>query len=166
MDSSNVPPPCTLTSLELSDLGSSDPLDPCLLYDEGPGDDGGAAVPAQVVTLVQVTPNICKNHRDGAVAAVRALNAANGGEGIPVGTASGSSSVQFRLVSAVAGNSNALPSPEYAARHERVLSDLLAAHAGGAAYIVGSCSFAAESDKAPALAARRIVLAQIGPPGY
>ena len=164
---STVPPPCTLTSLELSDLGSSDLLDPCLLYDEGPaaGDDGGAA-PAQVVTLVQVTPNICKNHRDGAVAAVSALNAANGGEGIPVGSASGSVNVQFRLVSAVAGNSNALTSQEYAAQHERVLSDLLAAHADGAAYIIGSCSFAAESDKAPALAARRIHLAQIGPPGF
>mmetsp|Transcript_17634 Transcript_17634/g.41658 ORF Transcript_17634/g.41658 Transcript_17634/m.41658 type:complete len:631 (-) Transcript_17634:171-2063(-) len=173
---STVPPPCTLTSLELSILGSSDPpLDPCLLYDEGPAaagdtDDGGAAPAAasQVVTLIQVTPNICKNHRDGAVAAVSALNAANGEEGISVGAASGgsNSNVQFRLVSAVAGNSNALPSQEYAVRHERVLSDLLAAHASGAAYIIGSCSFAAESDKAPALAARRIVLAQIGPPGF
>lgn len=152
---------CTLSSLELSQLKGSDELAPCLLYDEGPE----ASSEATVVTLVQVTPAMCKNHRDGAVTAIEKLNGANGGKGIAVGSQSNTSKyVQFRLLSAIAGNSDKISGEEYATSHEELLTNLISTYNAG--YIIGSCSFAAEYDKAPALQAARMVLAQIGPPNY
>lgn len=71
-------PRCTLTSLELTQLGPDDPLEPCILYDEGEDT-------SSTVTMVQVTPSSCHVHRDGVVTGVRKLNDDNEGQGVFIG---------------------------------------------------------------------------------
>ena len=78
--------PCTMTSLELSDLDSESQIDPCIVYDVVPpaleGEDGAKTTD---ISIVQVTPTGCKDHRDGAVTAVEKMNADNGGKGYAIG---------------------------------------------------------------------------------
>lgn len=79
---------CSQTSLELWGLGPNDPLEPCILYDIGASATGSVGEnPARstTVTLVQVTPSRCHDHRDGVVTGVIKLNEANEGRGIAIG---------------------------------------------------------------------------------
>jgi hypothetical protein len=79
----NTLKPCTLTSLELSLLGPSDPMDQgCILYDEKPSTPSADAA---LITVIQVSPSGCKEQRDGALIATRMMNTDNGGKGVSVG---------------------------------------------------------------------------------
>ena len=60
---SSLPPPCSLTSLELSQLDENDDVEPCLLYDIAPESDSSSIT----IPIVQVTPSSCNEHRDGSV---------------------------------------------------------------------------------------------------
>lgn len=73
--------------------------------------------------------------------------------------------VNFRLISVVAGNTDALLGVEdYDARHVALLNSLL--ETVKPQYIVGTCSWKAELEKEPALEHKTILMAQVGPPGF
>ena len=94
-------PRCDLSSKELSELNHTTRIGPCTLYDIDPiagafsnssnssNSSGDNTAPfgntTSVLTLVQVTPHYCRDHRDGTVAGVEHLNADNGGRGLQVG---------------------------------------------------------------------------------
>lgn len=78
-------PRCTQSSLELSRLGTDDSLDPCILYDVDPVMSNNTFQRSTKITLIQVTPASCGNHRDGAVTGVRILNADNDNRGVGIG---------------------------------------------------------------------------------
>jgi hypothetical protein len=141
------------------------------------------------ISMVQVTPSSCNNHRDGAVTGVKALNSDNNHQGIAIGyqrgteqgeeispsdpssstadsehSSSSSQFVQFRLVSVVAGNPSAMTEEEYELRHVQLLSSML--ETLQAPYIVGSCTIASTIEKQPANKYKAILMAQVGPPGF
>ena len=146
---------CELSTVELNQLGPNDVLEPCIIFKVQPDEE----VNSTLIPLVQVTPSNCGNHRDGAVTAVRKLNE----EGWKIGFYE-DHLVKFSLISVIAGNSAALTVEEYDRRHQQVLRSLL--DATGAPYIIGTCSFASASDKAPALDYQAILVSQVGPPGF
>jgi hypothetical protein len=91
---------CTRTSLELasmvppenrSDVPSALPA--CILYDEIPrlsndyniNNDSNNGTSSPLITLVQVTPYQCREHRDGAYLAVMKLNDYQDQRGVPIG---------------------------------------------------------------------------------
>ena len=102
---------CSDSSYNMSKYGSEDVLAPCILYDirdfshSDPDfvSDSIDADNTSEITLVQVTPSDCNNHRDGAATAVKLLNANNDGMGIAIGYYQ-DHYVKFRLVSIVGGN--------------------------------------------------------------
>jgi len=148
--------PCTRTSLELSMELPDDSVEPCILYDINPneGDNTTAVIP-----LVQVTPALCKDHRDGAAAAVEILN----DEGVRIGFHQ-NYTVKFSLISIVAGNPTPSMAEEYQILHERLLRVLL--ERTGAHYIIGTCTLWAEAEKGPAADYQAMLMAQVGPPGF
>ena len=81
--------PCSLSTVEMTQLGPNDVLDPCIIFDVRPLSGGGATAAvsntSSVIPLVQVTPSNCGNQRDGAVTAIQKLNGDTGGLGVPVG---------------------------------------------------------------------------------
>jgi len=136
------------------------------------------------VALVQVTPSNCNNHRDGAATSVKLLNSSNGGKGFEVGYRSlagvaanvltgmfntsgggGDRSVKLRLVSIVGGNPANVGNDVFTEVHVFLLDSALR-QVENAAFILGSCSFASSADKPVALENRKIVLSQVGPPGF
>ena len=168
--------PCGATSAELAKYRPDDALAPCLLYDIR--DDES---PAEVA-LVQVTPSNCNNHRDGAATSVRLLNSSNDGKGFEIGYRSlagvagfafgvisgqedGDHNVKFRLVSIVGGNPANIGNDVFTEVHIFLLDSALR-QVDNAAFILGSCSFASSADKPVALENKKIVLSQVGPPGF
>ena len=161
-------PRCELRSAEYRNCTFL-PLQPCVLYDTAWEPDYASA-PRQhgdvELTMVQVTPSQCADGRDGPVTAVRKINADNGGRGFGVGY-NQSRYVRFRLVSVVAGVLIGGTDDAYAQKHRASLRALLRADSGlNAAYVVGSCSFAAELELSVIAEFRRITLAQVGPDDF
>ena len=159
-------PPCTSTSYEISQLGPDTPLLPCILYDLNPRNTfNSKAEPLFTeVGLVQITPSICHNHRDGAHTAVSKLNSDHDGRGIAVGY-DGSTYIKFRLISIVGGNNNNIGNDAYSVVHEEILDEVFQ-YVDNVHFILGSCSFASANDKPLALKHAKIVLSQVGPPGF
>ena len=117
--------PCTLTSLELTQLGADEYVEPCILAHVQP------MVPPKsnrsaLVTSVQVTPVGCASHRDGAVTAAHVLNADNDNQGVAIGFQQ-DYHVQFQHVSVIAGNPAQLGTEEYNRRHSQLLTSLVGA---------------------------------------
>mmetsp|Transcript_7361 Transcript_7361/g.15347 ORF Transcript_7361/g.15347 Transcript_7361/m.15347 type:complete len:957 (-) Transcript_7361:2251-5121(-) len=157
--------PCTLTSLELSNLPADQNIDPCILYEEGPNPQDSNSPYDLVVQNVQITPHNCRDHRDGAPVAIEKLNSDNDGQGFPIGF-NKDFFVGFRLVSIVAGNSDFLGQDAYLEIHTQILNSFLEDTAGQLRYIIGSCSFTSASEKQPAGDHEAILMAQVGPPGF
>mmetsp|Transcript_13530 Transcript_13530/g.22205 ORF Transcript_13530/g.22205 Transcript_13530/m.22205 type:complete len:954 (-) Transcript_13530:19-2880(-) len=154
--------PCAATSYEISQYGADTPLSACILYDlNPPNDDNGSFTE---VGLVQVTPSICHNHRDGANTAVSKLNNDNNGKGVAIGF-SGTTYIKFRLISIIGGNSNNIGNDAYSVVHEQILDGIFQ-NVDNVHFILGSCSSSAENDKPIALKHAKIVLSQVGPPGF
>lgn len=187
--------PCLLSSFELGALGPDDNLEPCIIFEELPtflqnvlqdqrlqpkepiyGSYNGTSV----ISMVQVTPSNCFNHRDGAPTGVRFLNRDNDGKGVAVGFAATENAryegddplsvqqaphyAQFHFVSVVAGNPAALSEQEYNRRHVQILTSMVSYL--DAPYIVGSCSFASDIEKLVANEHKAFLMAQVGPPGF
>lgn len=72
--------------------------------------------------------------------------------------------LQFRLVSVIAGNADAIETPEYGARHVEMLRVLI--ETLDPDYIIGTCSWASAPEAAIALEYKKILMAQVGPPMY
>eukprot|EP00977_Amphora_coffeiformis_P009421 scaffold2179_cov165-Amphora_coffeaeformis.AAC.25 len=156
--------PCTLTSLELSQLGGDESIEPCILYDVQPATVTSTASPRSVlVTSVQVTPVGCAPHRDGAVTAANFVNTDHDNQGAAIGFQQ-DYFVQFRHVSIIAGNPGALRTAEYNRRHTQLLESAVTEL--DAQYIIGTCSFASSIERDSARRLQRIVLTQVGPPGF
>lgn len=155
--------PCSLTSLELVGQGPKDFVEPCILYDVQPDNSTTAVGNSSTITIVQVTPSSCANHRDGAVIRVEKMNAENGGKGLAIGFNS-DHYVNFRLVSAVAGNERNLTEDAYREQHASILGSLVSTL--GAPYIIGTCSGQSSIEKPVALEQKAILMAQVGPPGF
>lgn len=137
------------------------------------------------IPMVQVTPSDCYNSRDGAATGVKSLNSDNDGRGVAIGFRQGTPfgedivdseattdpdatnttyTVQFRLVSVIAGNPAAISEEEYERRHVQLLSSML--ETLRAPYIVGTCSWVSPLEKKPANDYKAILMAQIGPPSF
>uniref|UniRef100_A0A7S4K6M6 G-protein coupled receptors family 3 profile domain-containing protein n=1 Tax=Odontella aurita TaxID=265563 RepID=A0A7S4K6M6_9STRA len=158
---------CSESSLALSKYGPEDELTPCILQSIRDFDNNVDSTfndNTSEITLVQVTPSICHNHRDGAVTSVRLLNQDNGGKGIAIGY-NRHHYVKFRLISIVGGNPNNIGNDAYSAIHEIILNSTMG-HVATAHFILGSCSWAAVADKSVALEHQTIVISQVGPPGF
>ena len=162
-------------SYSLSKYQSGDVLEPCILYDirdksfsdpdfamealhvgYNRSIDGGVLDRTSEITLVQVTPSNCHNHRDGAATAIRLLNANNNDTGIPIGYFE-DHYVKFRLISIVGGNSKNIGDDAYVEAH-RFLLDSVLNEIGNAHFILGTCSFASVADKPVALKQEKIVI--------
>jgi hypothetical protein len=160
---------CALSTTELAALGPEDELEPCIVFEIIPvaplieQDVHNTTLSSSLITMVQVTPSNCNNHRDGPTTAINFLNADNDGRGVAIGFKE-DHYVQFHFVSAVAGNPANLSEDEYARRHDQILKSLL--NETRAPYIVGSCSFSSDQDKGPALEYQAMVLSQVGPPAF
>ena len=160
-------PPCPATSYEIYQYGADQELEPCILYDIDPVlsfDSDGEAIFTKVA-LVQVTPSICHNFRDGANTAVSFINNENNDQGFSIGYES-NTFVKFRLISIIGGNNNNIGNDAYSEIHTKILDEIFD-HVDEIQFILGSCSFAApEADKPIALKRQKIVLSQVGPPGF
>ena len=174
---------CSDSSYSLSKYGPENTLEPCILYDIRGGFYSDSDFATEVmdeeineginhtivdrtseITLVQVTPSNCHNHRDGAATAVRLLNGNNNGMGIPIGYFE-DHYVKFRLISIVGGNSRNIGDDAYLEKHEFLLDSALN-EIGNAHFILGTCSFASVADRPVALKHKKIVISQVGPPGF
>lgn len=194
--------PCTMSSPQLGELGPNDDLEPCIMYEVlptflEPQLQGQLLQPKEpingkyngtsVITMVQVSPSNCFNHRDGAPTAVHFLNGDHQGRGVAIGfegtRPNGNDElnedtdddqiplkeehphyVQFHFVSVVAGNPAAMTEEEYNQRHEQILNSMISYL--DAPYIVGSCSFASTIEKQIADDNEAFLMAQVGPPGF
>jgi hypothetical protein len=154
-------PPCLLTSLELAQLGADDSVEPCIIVDVQPPPTSNNRT--FVMTTVQLTPSNCADHRDGGGTAAQFLNADNDNQGVPIGFKQ-DFYVQVRYVSVVPGNPANLGSEEYTRRHVQLLESMV--ETLGAHYIAGTCSFAAAAERETARELQRIILTQVGPPGF
>lgn len=154
---------CALNTVELSNLGPGDNVEPCVIFDVQPFPNASFAERSSRISIVQVTPSTCGNHRDGAFTGVQVLNAENDGKGTAIGF-NQDHYVKLRLVSVVAGNPATLSEEEYKRRHKMILRSLLTSLE--APYIIGTCSFASSIEKDPALEHKAILMAQVGPPGF
>lgn len=173
-------PPCKATSYEISQYGPETPLSSCILYDLNPAAEGNTLINSNAsvateeeeeesssfteVGLVQITPSICHNHRDGANTAVSKLNNDNNGKGVAIGHF-GTTYIKFRLISIIGGNNNNIGNDAYSVLHEEIL-DQVFQYVDNVQFILGSCSFASANDKPIALKHAKIVLSQVGPPGF
>jgi len=176
--------PCSNSSYTMSKYTKDDSLEPCILYDirdfsardlvfeliasnlVGIANDNGISndTTTSEITMVQVTPSRCHNHRDGAATAVKLLNANNNGRGTSIGFYGGHY-VKFRLVSIVAGNLDNIPDDAYKKAHSSLLDSVLE-EISNAHYILGSCSGQSSVDKNIALKREKVVISQVGPPGF
>jgi hypothetical protein len=190
--------PCPMPSPQLGELGPDDDLEPCVMYEVLPtffenelqyqllqpkGPIHGTYGDTSVISMVQVTPSNCFNHRDGAPTGVNRLNQDNNGKGVAIGFASNGSNndpssneqttqqegsthhyVQFHFVSVVAGNPAALSEEEYHRRHVQILESVI--QYLNAPYVVGSCSFASDIEKQVTNDHKAFLMAQVGPPGF
>lgn len=77
-------PQCARSSLELAQLSATEDVGPCVLYDIDPPTNVLAQNSAKI-TMIQVTPSSCNDHRDGMVTGVRALNEDNMEKGVAIG---------------------------------------------------------------------------------
>mmetsp|Transcript_3190 Transcript_3190/g.6725 ORF Transcript_3190/g.6725 Transcript_3190/m.6725 type:complete len:965 (+) Transcript_3190:114-3008(+) len=170
-------PPCPATSYEISQYGPETPLSACILYDLNPRSDDALFVNSTInstnaadqpsfteVGLVQVTPSGCHNHRDGANTAISKLNNDNDGRGVAIGHF-GTSYIKFRLISIIGGNNNNIGNDAYSVVHEEILDEVFQ-NVDNVHFMLGSCSFASANDKPMALKHAKIVLSQVGPPGF
>lgn len=155
---------CPDGSLALSKYGADDVLEPCLLYDIRDFSEATADNVTSEIAIVQVTPSHCNNHRDGAVTATNALNANNDGKGTAIGYFK-DHYVKFRLISIVAGNTANVDDATYKAAHTALL-DSVFDQVDNAHYIIGSCSQQSVTDKPVALKRQKVVISQVGPPGF
>ncbi|KAL7535580.1 hypothetical protein ACHAWF_005205 [Thalassiosira exigua] len=155
---------CADLSHQIS-YGADVELAPCVLYDVQPTPPSSPEEDFAEVTLVQVTPSICHNHRDGAKTALHFLNGNNSGRGTWIGYEGANTYVKFRWVSIVSGNNNNIGNDAYSEAHIEILDGLFDA-VDNAQFILGSCSFASAADKPIALKRKKIVLSQVGPPGF
>jgi hypothetical protein len=156
--------PCGLDTVAISNLGPTDDLEPCIIAQVYPFQTMGLdESQASIISMVQVTPSNCNNHRDGSVTGARMLNADNESRGVAIGF-NQDHFVQFHFVSVVAGNPAFLSEGEYDRRHDQILRSMITTLE--APYIVGSCSFASAVEKGPADDLKAILLAQVGPPGF
>ena len=164
-------PSCSLQTRELALLNSTQSLDPCILWNINPqydddDDDGSSTIPT--VTLLQITPTHCGNHRDGAKTSVDFINQ---GKGIPLGYAKTvgisirKTHVKFRLISIVGGNPSAMTSTEaYQLQHQQLLHDLL--NETQAPYVIGTCSAYASIEPMIAQQYSALYMAQVGFPEF
>lgn len=155
---------CSDSSFNLSSYGVEDVLEPCVLYDIRDFSEDDVDDVTAEVTLVQVTPTHCHNHRDGAVTAVNVLNANNDNMGTRIGYFQ-DHYVKFRLVSIVAGNTNNVDDETYKEAHTTLLNSVFD-EIDNAHYIIGSCSQQSITDKPVALERKKVVISQVGPPGF
>jgi hypothetical protein len=185
---------CSMSSPQLAELGLEDDLEPCVIYEVLPtfiedelqyqilqpkGPIYGTYGQTSVISMVQVTPSNCFNHRDGAPTGVNLLNQDNDGKGVAIGFSSNGSDqstqhdseqethqyyVQFHFVSVVAGNPAALSEEEYNRRHGQILESMI--EYLNAPYVVGTCSFASEVEKQVTTDHKAFLMAQVGPPGF
>ncbi|KAL7532547.1 hypothetical protein ACHAXR_007278 [Thalassiosira sp. AJA248-18] len=161
---------CVETSFAMSKFGLEDAVAPCILYDIQDYDDDSSSnstsnnTTTAEVTLVQVTPSMCHNHRDGAVTSVHLLNGDNNGQGMAIGY-NRDHYVKFRLISIIGGNSNNIGNSAYSEVHSAILDSIFES-VENVQYILGSCSFASVADKPIALKRQKVVISQVGPPGF
>jgi len=173
---------CSDSSYTMSRFGPEDVLAPCILYDirdfshsnsdlslelidvDLEAIEGTSSNRTSEITLVQVTPSSCHNHRDGAATAVKLMNANHDGKGIPIGY-NQDFYVKFRLISIVGGNINNVGDAAYKTAHS-VLLDSVLNEVDNAHFILGSCSQQAVVDKSIALEREKVVISQVGPPGF
>eukprot|EP00934_Nitzschia_sp_Nitz4_P002197 Nitzschia sp. Nitz4//scaffold242_size29646//5712//8904//NITZ4_008047-RA/size29646-processed-gene-0.10-mRNA-1//1//CDS//3329543803//2197//frame0 len=160
--------PCTLSTVELTDISQTYDLEPCVIFHIDPSTDPSTnELPSNatrsIIPLVQVTPSGCGEWRDGPIVGLSKLNEANDGLGVPVGYHQ-EHFVQFSLVSLVAGNPDAISEEEYSRRHDQLLRSVL--ESTRAPYIIGTCTWAAAYEKEAALEHEAILMSQVGPPGY
>ena len=93
-------PRCHINSLEASRLPNENNLDPCVLHylepipnnNNNTTTNSNTTTTTTILTLVQVTPHNCPDHRDGAVVGVTVVNNDNNGLGYSIGSSSSSSS--------------------------------------------------------------------------
>jgi hypothetical protein len=180
--------PCLMPSPQLGELGPDDDMEPCVIYEVFPtffedelqyqilqpkGPIYGTYGDTSVISMVQVTPSNCFNHRDGVPTGVKLLNQDNNGKGVAIGFSSynndqssdtTSHHVQFHFVSVVAGNPAALAEEEYNRRHVQILDSVID-HLN-APYVVGTCSFASDIEKQVTDDHKAFLMAQVGPPGF
>ena len=143
--------PCTLSTHELE--SHDEPLRPCIAWYLAPPPTNASSL----VTVIQVTPLQCANHRDGAPAAVELLNSENDDRGAAIGY-NKDHYVQFRLVSVVVGNSNG----DYDVEHQTILRSMI--ETLNPQYILGTCTLVAALEREIALEYKLILMAQVGPP--
>ena len=91
--------PCNLSSVEMSSLDPSVFIVPCIAWDVAPYTNSNSnssvsdssnttnseVMSSPLITVIQVTPHQCSNHRDGAPTAVDLLNSQNDGRGPAIG---------------------------------------------------------------------------------
>jgi hypothetical protein len=155
---------CSDSSFNMSKYGAEDVLPPCIVHDIYDPDFVSEANRTSEITLVQVTPSGCHNHRDGAVTAVKKLNADSDGMGTPVGYLK-DHYVKFRLVSIVGGNLKNVGYDTYKEAHSLLL-DSAFEEIDNAHFILGSCSSQSIIDTPIALKRKKVVISQVGPPGF
>ena len=149
-------PPCPATSYEISQYGPETPLSACILYDLNPpnndndNSDSNASSFFTEVGLIQITPSICHNHRDGANTAISILNNDNNGRGVAIGFSPSTTYIKFRLISIIGGNNNNIGNDAYSIRLEEILDEVFQ-NVDNVHFILGSCSFASANDKPMAL---------------
>ncbi|KAI2491563.1 hypothetical protein MHU86_22991 [Fragilaria crotonensis] len=157
--------PCNLSSVEMSSLDPSVIVVPCIAWDVGPYNNtndndsmSNVSISSPLITVIQVTPPQCSNHRDGAPTAVELLNSQNNGRGPAIGSKK-DHYVQFRFVAVVAGSiADADNNDQEGQDHKTILKsmiDTLNPH-----YIMGTCTFVAAHERQIALEYKRILVAQ------
>ena len=163
--------PCNLSSVEMASIDPSATIVPCIAWDVAPNVSVGFAYnnasfsqsqsQSPLVTVIQVTPPQCSNHRDGAPTAVELLNAQNDGRGPSIGYKK-DHYVQFRFVAVVAGST--ADNDQAGQAHEEILKSML--ETLNPHYIMGTCTFVATHERQIAMDYKRILMAQVGPPSF
>jgi hypothetical protein len=116
-----------------------------------------------LITVIQVTPHQCSNHRDGAPTAVDLLNSQNDGRGPAIGYRK-DHYVQFRFVAVVAGSTASADNYQAEQDHKTILKSMI--ETLNPHYIMGTCTFVASYERQIALEYKRILVAQVGPPSF
>jgi hypothetical protein len=150
--------PCNMTSLELALLPIKSRVEPCIAWDIGSKKNESDAL----ITVVQVTPPTCSNHRDGAPTAVLRLNAENYNHGTAIGY-NQNKFFQIRFISVISGTIDDDKS-DRKNLHTQLLRSMLETHKPQ--YILGTCSDVADQERAVALEYQTILIAQVGMPSF
>lgn len=154
----------------MSSLDPSVVMVPCIAWDVGPNTNTNSnesmstvSVSSPIVTVIQVTPPQCANHRDGAPTAVELLNSQNDGRGPAIGYKK-DHYVQFRFIAVVAGSIADADNDQDERDHTIILKSMI--ETLNPHYIMGTCTFVAASERQIALEYKRILVAQVGPPSF